>query len=156
VHNLFPSAEGRIDIDHPVVDEQSVKEVTERGFRGDLLERAVELEFAVPKQMVESLCELAVEDAAERNDRQKEALGAVYPLRAIGSQTNARNDVVNVRMVLHRLPPGVQHSEETDIGAQMLGVASQLEYRFSAGAVKQVADDPLVAPAPVPKADEAV
>jgi len=40
--------------------------------------------------------------------------------------------------VLHGLSPGVQHSEEADLSAQMLGVTSQLEHGFSAGAVKQV------------------
>src|SRR3954454_13662912 len=101
VQNLFRSPEGRLGVHHPVVDEQSLEEAAETGFRGEMLERAVELEFAAPEQVVEGLCELAAEDAAERNDRQKEALGAADPLRAIRGQTTGRNDVVNVRMVLH-------------------------------------------------------
>ena len=39
----------------------------------------------------------------------------------------------------------MQDREEADLGAQMRGVASQLEHRFSAGAVKQIVDDLLVA-----------
>jgi len=105
----------------------------------------MKLEFTASEQVVEGLGELAPEDAAERNDGQKESLGAVYPLRTICRQTASRNDVMNVGMVLDGLSPRVQHAEETDLGAQMLGVASQLEHRFSAGAVKQIIDDPLVA-----------
>jgi len=56
--------------------------VTERGFRVDLLDRTMKLEFTASEQVVEGLGELAPEDAAERNDGQKESLGAVYPLKA--------------------------------------------------------------------------
>lgn len=81
VQNLLRSTAGRLGVDHPVVDEQSLEEAEERCVRGEMLERAVELEFAAPEQIFEVLGKLAAEDAAERNDRQKEAFGAVDPLR---------------------------------------------------------------------------
>jgi hypothetical protein len=47
-------------------------------------------------------------------------------------------------MMLKVLPPSVQHTQQSDIGAQMLRVASNFEQRGGAGAEKQIVKQPLV------------
>ena len=47
-------------------------------------------------------------------------------------------------MVLKVLSPGMEHAEESDIGSQVLGIASQFEHRRSAGVVEKVVEQPLV------------
>ncbi len=43
-------------------------------------------------------------------------------------------------MKLELLVPGMQHAEETDLGAEMSGVASDFEKSFSTGAKQQTID----------------
>ena len=50
-----------------------------------------------------------------------------------------------MRVLLQVLAPGVQHAQEADVGAEVLGIAGQLQHRFGTGAIKEVVDDPLVA-----------
>src|ERR1700751_2149072 len=105
--NVFWAAEGGLGIDHPVVGEQSPQE-TAKGIRSsDLLQRAVELELVAPEKLSESLCELPAEYATERDDWQEEAVRAVYPLRSVRSQSTDGNDVMDMRMMLQVLAPGV-------------------------------------------------
>ncbi len=47
-------------------------------------------------------------------------------------------------MMLKVLSPSVEHAEESDIGAKVLGTASQFEHRRGAGTVEQVVEQPLV------------
>ncbi len=110
----------------------------------DLMKRTVELEFVGSVQILECSGELATEDTAQRHDRQEKALGAVDPTRSIWRQPTCGNDVMDVWVVLQVLSPGVQHAEEANIGAEVPGIAGQLEHGFSAGTVEQVVDDPLV------------
>jgi hypothetical protein len=42
------------------------------------------------------------------------------------------------------LIPGVEHSEEADFGAEMLGIASDLEKGFGTGLQQQMVEDFLV------------
>ena len=38
----------------------------------------------------------------------------------------------------------MEHAEESDVGSQVPGIASQLEHRRGAGAVEQIVEQPLV------------
>jgi len=51
---------------------------------------------------------------------------------------------MDVRMVLELLIPGVKHTEETDIRAEMFRVASDFEQRLGTGAEEQTIDELLV------------
>jgi len=52
---------------------------------------------------------------------------------------------MHVGMMLKVLSPGVQHSQETDLGSKVLRVACHLQHGFGAGRVEQIIDDSLVA-----------
>jgi len=51
---------------------------------------------------------------------------------------------MDMGMKLEPLIPGVQHAEETDLSAQMSGIASHFEQGCGAGAKQQVVDELLV------------
>lgn len=62
----------------------------------------------------------------------------------IGSETAGGNDTMGVRMKLQALIPTVEHAEETDLGAEMSRIASDLKQGLGAGVKEQVVDEPLV------------
>ena len=47
-------------------------------------------------------------------------------------------------MMVQVLSPSVQHTEQSDVGAQVLRVASNFEQRCGTGAEKQVVQQPFV------------
>jgi hypothetical protein len=47
-------------------------------------------------------------------------------------------------MVLEFLTPGMEYAEEADFGAEMEGIASHFEQRFSTGPEQKIVDDLLV------------
>jgi hypothetical protein len=47
-------------------------------------------------------------------------------------------------MVLEVLSPGMEHTEESDVGSEVFRVASQFEHRRGAGAIEQVVEQSLV------------
>jgi len=66
------------------------------------------------------------------------------PSVAIDRETAGRDYAVDMRMILQVLSPSVQHTEQSDVGAQVLRVASHFEQRRGTGAEKQVVQQPLV------------
>jgi len=47
-------------------------------------------------------------------------------------------------MVLEFLTPGMEHAEEADFGAEMVGIARHFEQRFGTGPEQEIIDDLLV------------
>ena len=47
-------------------------------------------------------------------------------------------------MMLEVLSPGMEHAEESDVGSQVPGIASQFEHRRGADAIEQIIEQPLV------------
>ncbi len=62
----------------------------------------------------------------------------------IAGESAGGNDTVDMGMQLDFLIPGMEHAEETDLGAEMSGVASDFEKSFGAGPKQQTIDDFLV------------
>src|SRR5271165_3211492 len=52
-----------------------------------------------------------------------------------------RDDTVNMGMKLELLIPGVQHTEEADLGPETSGIAGDLEESFCTGTEQQIIDD---------------
>ena len=49
-----------------------------------------------------------------------------------------------MRMMLQSLVPGVEHAEEADLGAEVPGIAGDLQQGFGAGPEQQIVDQPFV------------
>ena len=104
----------------------------------------MKLEFVLLEQFTELVAKLVAEDTAESLDGQEEAWRGVDPSGAIESQATSRNNVVDMGMMPEVLSPGMEYAEESDVGSQVPGVASQFEHRRGTGAVEQVVQQPLV------------
>src|SRR6266702_3946089 len=104
----------------------------------------MELGPVVFEQFIKPCPERAAEAAAKCLDGQEEAALGSDPSGAVGSKAAGGNDVVDMGMMLEVLSPGMEHTEEPDVGAQVPGIASQFEHRRGAGAVEQIVEQPLV------------
>jgi len=104
----------------------------------------VKPELVLLKELSKSGSELATEDAAECADGQKEAVGRSDPSGMIGSYAASRNDVMDVRMMLKVLSPGMEHSKESDLCSQMLRVTGEFQQCGGAGSEEQIVKQPLV------------
>jgi hypothetical protein len=51
---------------------------------------------------------------------------------------------MDMRMMLEVLAPTVEHTEETDVRSEMLGVGGNLQQSLGAGAEQEIVDDFLI------------
>jgi hypothetical protein len=124
---MFRPAEGALGVDDPVV----AKQESEPGGKGPLgcewCEVAVELECACMEGALESGDELAAEHAAEHLDGEKEGAAGGDPAGVVRSEAAGGEHAVDMGMMLQALVPGMEHAEEADLGAEVAGIASDLE-----------------------------
>src|SRR5438552_18278677 len=83
----------------------------------------METEFVLRMQFPQAVHELAPENCTENIDRQEESFLRVNPARVVRRQTAGWNNTVNVRMMLEFLIPGVKDGEESDLRAEVTGIA---------------------------------
>ena len=94
---------------------------------------------------MEPFQELAAEDLAQNPLRKEEpGISRTYPLSVIPRQAARRDDAMNVGMMLQLLIPGVEDAEESDFGAEMLGVGGDVDQRLGAATEQQPVDHFLV------------
>jgi hypothetical protein len=105
---------------------------------------SVELECACLERVPECGGELTAEDTAEHFDGKKKGVLGGDPASVARSEAASGDDAVNMRMMLQSLIPGMEHAEESDLCAQVPGIASDLQQGFCAGVKQQVVDQPLV------------
>ena len=103
-----------------------------------------ELQFAASVHGFETLQEQAPEQAGEHANRQEEAGPAGDPTLAIRRYAAARNDAVDMGMVIEVLAPGVQDGGDADVGAEVLGVGRDGRERLGRGREQQSIDLGLV------------
>ena len=96
------------------------------------------------KAACRSLQEQAAEQAREHAHRQEEARPAGDPARAVGREAAARHDAMDMRMMVQGLAPGVQHGDEADLGAEMLGIGGDRAQRLGRGLEQDGVDRSLV------------
>ena len=84
------------------------------------------------------------EQAREHVDVHEEARPAGDPSRAVLRQPSTRHDHVHVRMMGESGAPGVEHRDDADARAQVLGVGRDRERGLSRGLHEQVVDHALV------------
>src|SRR5277367_5585617 len=105
---------------------------------------SVELECAGMKGGLESGDKLAAEDTTEHFDGKKEGAARGDPAGMIRSETAGGNHAVDMGMMLQSLVPGMEHSEEADLGSKVPRIAGDLQQGFGAGVKQQVVDQTLV------------
>src|SRR5260370_41791540 len=104
----------------------------------------MEAKLALTEVAFQSDDKLAAKNLSEHRDREKEARVRWNPTRVIEGQSAGGHHTMGMRGMFEFLIPGVEHTEEADFGAEMFGVASDLEECFGAGLQQQVVQDFLV------------
>jgi hypothetical protein len=109
-----------------------------------VLQVSVKTDLAVLKSALECRDELAAKDSAEHLDRKKERVAWLDPTRAIGRRSTGRHHAMHMWVKFEFLTPGVQHAEEANFCAKMLGIASDFEKCFCTGSEQEIVDDLLI------------
>ncbi len=117
----------------PVVPEQGSQPSRECLGVSERLQVAMKIKLALSKVALERGDKLAAKDAAEHLDGKKEGVAWLNPVGAIERQSTGGHHTMRVRVKFELLIPGVEHAKEADLGAQMLGITSDLEERFRTG-----------------------
>src|ERR1039457_2827898 len=141
---MFGSTEGRFAIDHPVMAEQSAEPSGEDLRLSELIQIAIEAEFSFAAGALQGSHELAAKNPTQHFDGKKERVAGVDPVGVIQRESTGGDHAMDMGMRLQPLIPGVQHAEETDLGAQVSGIASNFEQGCGAGVKEQVVDHPFV------------
>src|SRR6266481_9659557 len=88
--------------------------------------------------------ELTTKNAAERLDGKKEGVAWFDPARAIGRESTGRHHAMHMWVKFEFLTPGVQHAEEANFCAKMLGIAGNFEQCFCTGSEQEIVDELLI------------
>src|SRR6266404_662435 len=120
---LRGSAKGRLGVDHPVLLSQGSQVRGKPCSVPQRLDLAEKGKLAVDERLVERFEQQAPEQARQDAYGKKEARPASDPACLVRTQAAAGNHAVQVRMMPQVLAPGVQNREETNLGAQMPGIA---------------------------------
>src|ERR1700683_2966305 len=92
----------------------------------------------------QSADKITTKNLSEYGDGEKEARARWNPNRVIERQSAGGHDTMHVGVMFEFLIPGVEHSEEADLGAEMFGIASDFEEGFSTALQQEVVQDFLV------------
>src|ERR1700719_2522064 len=101
----------------------------------------MKVELAIMKGALERFVELSAKDVTEHLDRKKEIVAWFDPARVIGRQSTGWRHAMHVWVKFEFLTPGVQHAEEANFCAKMLGIAGDFEKRFGAGSEQEIVDN---------------
>src|SRR5271166_4777552 len=141
---MLGTTEGWLAIDHPVVPEQLAEPRGEDLGLSEPFQIAIEAKLPFAAGALQGSHELTAKNSAEHFDGKKEGVAGGDPVGVIQRESTGGDHAMDMGMKLELLIPGVQHAEETDLGAQMSGIARHFEQGCGAGAEQQVVDDLLV------------
>lgn len=132
------SAEGRFGIDHPFGFAERGEPGAEGVRAGQLGEIGEEGQLTGPVQIPQPVQKQASEQPRQNPHMQEETGAAGDPAGAVGRQSAARDDHVDVGMMGQRRAPAVQHAGHADTGAKAFGVGGDGHDRFGRGTEQQV------------------
>ena len=132
--HLLGAGERRLGEDHPVDAGQRVELSGEGGGIGQAGEGAGQAELAAGEGGAQLQHEHVAEAAREHAHRQEEAGRTGDPARLVGRDAAAGHDAVQVRMMVQRLSPGVQHGDRADLGAKVARVGGDVVQRLCGSA----------------------
>src|SRR5215831_16029363 len=104
----------------------------------------MEAELALTEVAFQSADKLAAKNLSEHRDGKKEVRVRWNPKRVIERQSAGGHHAMGMGVMFEFLIPGVEHTEEADLGAEVLGIASDLEEGFGTGLQQQMVQDFLV------------
>lgn len=104
---------------------------------------------AFTKRLLERVDELPTEDTAEDADRREEELSlaaalAMHPAGTVEGDSTAGYNSMEMRMVHQVLAPRMNHGQDADLRAEMLGVGRHFLQGLGGGLEQNAVGDPLV------------
>ena len=111
-----------------------------------MLQPAVEADTTFGECVLQSLLDLPSKNPSQHLLGQKEPVARIgaHPALMVERQSAGRDDTVHVGMMLHGLGPGMEHTEESDLGAEAFGIAGDFDQCFSTEAQQHRIDELLV------------
>ena len=100
--------------------------------------------WPVGESVFQSGDELAPKNPSQHRKGKKEAATGGEPALVVGGESAGGDHTMDMRMMLQFLVPGVEDTEEADLGAQMPGMARDFEQGLGAGAEQQIVENLLV------------
>ena len=119
-HSLGP-AERRLGVDDEGALSQRAYALSESGGFSKRGQTAEESEFATTESGVQAVEEQAAERLRQRVNGKQEVGFAGDPSLAVEGDAAAGDKTMDMRVVGQRLPPGMQHGDEADLGAEAFG-----------------------------------
>lgn len=131
--HILRTTKWSLGMHHPAMAMSCTQEGMECFFVGQELQVAGQTELAFAECPLETGNELASEYFTKHAARQKEAIPWMDPGFVIGRESAGGDYAVDMGMEHQVLSPGMEHAEEPDFGAQMLGISRDLTQSCSAG-----------------------
>ena len=141
---MLRTSEGSFAVDDPIMAKQLPEPGGEDLGLSEELEVAVEAELALGEDALQRVHKLAAKHPAQHLVGKKERGAGLDPAGVISGHPTGREYAMDMGMKLELLIPGVQYAEETDVGAQMLGIKGHFKQSFSAGVEQEIVDYLLV------------
>src|SRR5216684_994768 len=121
VEYLLGTGKGRFRVHHPLRLPRRPLMIGKHLVIGQGLERTGKPELASVERVLQVSKEQTAEEARQHPDRQKEARPAGDPAGTVDREAAAGDNAMEMRMKDERLSPRVEHGEEPDLCAQVLG-----------------------------------
>jgi hypothetical protein len=142
-HLLRPGERG-LRVDDPIDPGQGVEPCCKGGRIGQGCECAGEAELTIGEGAAHLPQEQFAEAAGEHAHGQKEAGRTADSARLVRRESAAGNDAVQMRVMMQRLSPGVQHRDGADLGAEVARVGGNAAQRLRRHAEQDGVDRRLV------------
>ncbi len=142
--NMFWPSEGPLGIDHPVMTKERSQEGVKCLFIGEVSDASSEGELFLPEGALQAGDELSAKHSAQHFHREEKSISEANPVSAAERETTAWDHAVDMRMMQKILAPSMQHTQEADLGAEMLCVRRDLQQSGGTAAEQEVVDDLLV------------
>src|SRR5215469_12998519 len=108
------------------------------------LQFSLEAEQSVLEGLLECVDELAAKNFPQHLFGEKVIFPRANPAGVIRREAAGGRDAMNMRMNFELLAPGMQHTEETDLGPKVSRVARDFEKGFRTDTKQKVVEDLLV------------
>jgi len=106
-------------------------------FIGEVSDASREGEFSVTKGALQAGDELAPKHSAQHFHWEEESVPEPNPVFAVERETTAWDHTVDMRMMQKVLAPGMKHTQEADLGAEMFCVSRDFQQRGRRTGVEQ-------------------
>ena len=106
--------------------------------------RGEKIQFPSSERLAQVVQEQASKQLRQDRDWKKVSRPASDPALSARRDPAARNEKMNMWVVLKGLPPGMQHTEEADLRPQMFWIGGDLAQRLRRRPEQDIVDDDLV------------